>query len=155
MQPERVRTPLVPELDVTDLACSLRFYVDVIGFTLVFERAAERFAYLAIDDAELMVQEAAGPGRRFRTAPLERPFGRGVNLQILVADVDQTYAAVLAAGLAPVIDLEERWYDVDVVAPSGRWAPAGPMTAGNRQFVVCDPDGYLLRFYTSLGARPR
>jgi hypothetical protein len=28
------------------------------------------------------------------------------------------------------------------------------MQAGNRQFVVADPDGYLLRFYTRLGSRP-
>ena len=34
------------------------------------------------DGVELMIQEAAGPGRRFRTAPLELPYGRGVNLQI-------------------------------------------------------------------------
>ena len=141
----------MPELDVTDLARSLVFYVDVAGYTLVFERPAERFAYLAIDRAELMLQEAAGPGRRFRTAPLERPFGRGINLQILVPDVDATYAAILASGLNPVIELEDRWYDVDVATPSGRWSSIGPVKAGNRQFVVADPDGYLLRFYTSLG----
>jgi len=28
------------------------------------------------------------------------------------------------------------------------------MQAGNRQFVVADPDGYLLRLYTSLGTSP-
>jgi len=106
MQPERLCAPLVPELDVTDLACSLIFYVDVIGFTLVFERRPERFAYVAMGEAGLMLQEATGPGRRFGTAPLERPFGRGVNLQILVADVDMTHAAVLAAGIEPEIDLE-------------------------------------------------
>src|SRR4051794_29428182 len=99
----RVGSSLVPELDVTDLARSLAFYVGVVGFTLVFERPAERFAYLAIDNAELMLQEAAGPGRRFRTAPLERPFGRGINLQILVPNVDATYAAVLGARLEPMI----------------------------------------------------
>jgi len=154
MERERPSESLVPELDVTDLDRSLVFYVDVVGFTLVFERPAERFAYLAINSAELMLQEAAGPGRRFRTAPLERPFGRGINLQILVPDVDVTYAAVLASDIEPVIQLENRWYDVDVVSPSGRWASTGPMKAGNRQFVVSDPDGYLLRFYTSLGAVP-
>jgi catechol 2,3-dioxygenase-like lactoylglutathione lyase family enzyme len=154
MDRERPNASLVPELDVIDLARSLVFYVDVVGFTLVFERPAERFAYLAIDGAELMLQEAAGPGRRFRTAPLERPFGRGINLQILVPDVEVTHAAVLAAGLKPLIELEDRWYDVDVATPSGRWTSIGPMKAGNRQFVVADPDGYLLRFYTSLGATP-
>ncbi|HEY2813574.1 MAG TPA: VOC family protein [Acidimicrobiales bacterium] len=154
MDPQRQSAPLVPELDVTDLAQSLDFYVNVVGFTVVFERPAERFTYLAISSAELMLQEAAGPGRRFRTAPLERPFGRGINLQILVADVDVTYAAVVTAGIEPVVQLEDRWYDVDVVRPSGRWASTGPTKVGNRQFVVSDPDGYLLRFYTSLGATP-
>ena len=145
---------IVPELDVTDLGVSLAFYVGVIGFTVVFERVGERFAYLGMGPAELMVQQASGPGRRFRTAPLERPFGRGVNLQIAVADVDVVYGSVMRAGLAPVIDMEERWYDVDVVTPSGRWVRRGPSLAGNRQFVVADPDGYLLRFYTNLGVVP-
>lgn len=146
--------PIVPELDVTDLGHSVRFYVGVIGFTLVFGRPKERFAYLSLGTAELMLQEAAGPGRRFRTAPLEWPFGRGVNLQIAVPDVEVVYAAVRDAGLTPLVDMEERGYDVDVVAPSGRWARVGPTQAGHRQFVVPDPDGYLLRFYTSLRETP-
>ena len=36
--------------------------------------------------AELMLQEAEGPGRRFRTAPLQHPYGRGMNMQIEVDD---------------------------------------------------------------------
>jgi len=150
MDSEQRSASLVPELDVTNLARSMTFYVDVVGFSIVFERPAERFAYLAIGGAELMLQDAAGPGRRFRTAPLEHPFGRGINLQVALPDVDATYAAVLASDIEPVIPLEDRWYDVDVVTPSGRWAAVGPMKAGNRQFVVADPDGYLLRFYTGL-----
>ncbi len=144
---------LVPELDVSDVDISLTFYVGVIGFSLVVERKHERFAYLALEGAELMIQEAAGPGRRFRTAPLEHPFGRGINLQIAVPRVEDAHEAVLAAALQPVIPIEERWYDVDVVSPSGRWTSTGPMQAGNRQFVVADPDGYLLRMFTSLGTR--
>ena len=73
---------LVPELDVSDLARSLDFYVGLIGFEVLYERPEERFAYLTLGDAHLMLEEAAGPGRRFRTAPLERPYGRGVNFQI-------------------------------------------------------------------------
>jgi catechol 2,3-dioxygenase-like lactoylglutathione lyase family enzyme len=142
---------LVPELDVADLDASLAFYVDVVGCIVVFRREPERFAYLALGSAELMLEEAAGPGRRFRTAPLEHPYGRGINLQVAVPDVDQTYRAVLDAGLQPIIPMEERWYDVDVVSPAGRWHAGGPMRAGNRQFVVADPDGYVFRFFTSLG----
>lgn len=149
-----VPVPIVPELDVTDLRSSLEFYVGVIGFSVVFERPRERFAYLALDRSELMLQESEGPGRRFRTARLERPFGRGINLQILVPDVDRVYAAIRLAELVPLVDMEERWYDVDVTKPSGRWVRRGQMQAGNRQFVVADPDGYLLRFYSDLGTRP-
>ena len=139
----------MPELDVTDLDSSSAFYVGLIGFEVVFVRRHERFAYLALDRAELMLQHAEGPGRRFRTAPLAHPFGRGINLQIAVSDVDHVHHAVVDAGLRPVLALEERWYDVEVVTPAG----VGPMETGNRQFVVEDPDGYLLRLFTSLGTR--
>ena len=59
----------------------MRFYAGVLEFRTLFERPAERFAYLERNGVELMIQEAAGPGRRFRTAPLEPPRGRGVNFQ--------------------------------------------------------------------------
>jgi catechol 2,3-dioxygenase-like lactoylglutathione lyase family enzyme len=114
----------------------------VFGFTVLFERPEERFAYLELEGSHLMLEEAAGPGRRFRTAPLEKPYGRGVNLQIRVSDADGLHARVVRAGLTVVTDLEERWYRRD------------DQERGQRQFVVADPDGYLLRFYTYLGVRP-
>jgi len=145
---------LVPELDVTELATSLRFYAEVLEFRILFERSAERFAYLARDGAELMIQEAAGPGRRFRTAPLELPHGRGVNFQLRVEDVDAVHARAIAAGVDIVVPIEERWYRVDVAERGGRWQVKGPTEAGNRQFVLADPDGYLWRPYRDLGLRP-
>lgn len=143
----------MPELDVADLSLSVNFYTDLLGFLISFERQAERFAYLTLDGAELMLQEAVGPGRRFRTAPLERPFGRGVNFQLAVADVDAIYERVTASGHEPVVAMEERWYQVEVASPGGRWTSAGPTEAGNRQFVVADPDGYLWRPFKDLGVR--
>ncbi|MEO6627780.1 MAG: VOC family protein [Aquihabitans sp.] len=145
---------LVPELDVTDLDTSLRFYLEVLGFKMLFERSAERFAYLEHDGVELMIQEAAGPGRRFRTAPLDLPFGRGVNFQLGVDDVDAVLGRALEAGVEIVVPMEERWYRVDVVESGGRWKVTGPAEAGNRQFVVADPDGYLWRPFADLGVRP-
>ena len=133
---------LVPELDVASLERSLDCYVGTLGFTVLFERPEEKFAYLSLEGAELMLEEAAGPGRRFRTASLEHPFGRGINLQIKVADVDAVHARAVAAGLVFVIPLEDRWYR--------RRADE----YGKRQFVVADPDGYLLCIFTSLGSRP-
>jgi catechol 2,3-dioxygenase-like lactoylglutathione lyase family enzyme len=133
--------PLVPELDVANLAASLAVYTAVFGFAVHVERPEERFAYLIRDGVHLMLEEADGPGRRFRTAPLEQPYGRGINLQIRVRDVDSLYARVKDAGLTFVIPLEERWYR------------QGDVARGNRQFVVADPDGYLLRFAQDIGTR--
>ena len=134
--------PVVPELDVADLDRSLRFYVEILEFDCRFQRPEERFAYLTRGPVHLMLEQADGPGRRFRTAPLDYPFGRGINLQIEVPDVDALYARTVEAGAVVHVRLEERWYR------------QGDEEAGNRQFVVVDPDGYLLRFFSALGRRP-
>jgi catechol 2,3-dioxygenase-like lactoylglutathione lyase family enzyme len=138
-----MKVKLVPELDVTEMSASLNFYVTVCGFTIRYERPEERFAYLERDGVELMLEQAEGPGRRFRTAPLEKPFGRGVNFQIEVRDVDALLTDISAAGYIPFIALEERWYRTD----NGY--------VGHRQFAVADPDGYVLRFFQDLGSRQR
>jgi hypothetical protein len=94
-----------------------------------------------------MLEEATGPGRRFRTAALEAPFGRGVNFQIEVSDVRGLYASLLAAGLEPVLEIEERRYRVE----------EGEVLT--TQFVIADEDGYLLRFFSdsprSSSSRPQ
>jgi catechol 2,3-dioxygenase-like lactoylglutathione lyase family enzyme len=144
---------LVPELDVSALATSIRFYAEVLEFRILFERSAERFAYLERDGVELMIQEAAGPGRRFRTAPLEFPCGRGVNFQLRVEDVDAVHDRAVAAGINIVVPIEERWYRVDVAERGGRWQVKGRAEVGNRQFVLADPDGYLWRPFRDLGMR--
>lgn len=132
---------IVPELDVANLAASLRFYVDLAGFRILYDRPEARFAFLDLDGAHLMLEEAAGPGRRFRTAPLEHPYGRGMNLQIEVADAVALWLRMRDAATI-IVPQEERWYRKD----DGE--------VGVCQFVVADPDGYLLRFSSSLGTRP-
>ena len=133
---------ITPELDVSNLDDTLAFYQDALEFTVLYARREEGFLMLQREGVKLMVQRADGPGRRFRTAPLERPFGRGVNLQIPVSDVDALYMRVLDTGAVPVLEIEERWYEAD-----GR-------SLGQRQFVVADTDGYLLRLFQDLGVRP-
>ena len=39
---------LTPELGVTDIARSLGFYRDILSFTVVYDRPAEGFAYIAV-----------------------------------------------------------------------------------------------------------
>ena len=132
---------VVPELLCTDFSASLRFYVDVCGFHVRYQRPEELFAHLDLDGAELMLEQVTASDRSFVTAPLERPFGRGMNLQIEVADVDALYRRLEQASAPVILAMEERWYR------------RRDEQLGNRQFIVADPDGYLLRFFRPLGAR--
>ena len=75
-------------------------------------------------------------------APFEQPYGRGINFQIHVENADALHAAVVAAGLPIFLRMEERWYRRENTE------------IGTRQFIVEDPDGYLLRLHHDLGIRP-
>ncbi len=123
---------LVPELYVSDLARSLDFYCGALGFSIVYQRPAERFAYIERGGAELMLEEPVG--RTWLAAPLSAPYGRGVNFQISGEDAAVMRSAALAAGAPLIQDLEEKTYLRD----------DEPIRV--RQCVVQDPDGYLLRF---------
>ncbi|BDP41527.1 glyoxalase [Deinococcus aetherius] len=133
---------IVPELYSSDFAASLDFYTRVLGFRVVYARPEDRFAYLDLGGAELMLEQTTDPARTFIAGELEHPFGRGLHLQVEVEDVESMYGRVLEAGSRVLLPLEDRWYR------------QGDREAGNRQFVVLDPDGYVLRPFESLGTRP-
>ncbi len=132
----------MPELICSNLARSRDFYCGVLGFTVRYARLAERFLYLERDGADLRLEEPVDRARLHPRAGLAHPYGRGVNLEIDVDDVDVLHAALQASGHDLFLPLEERWYerDTDVI--------------GVRQFAVQDPDGYLLRFSQVIGTRP-
>ena len=130
---------LVPELIVSDIEASLAFY-RLLGFQVRYARPEERFAYLERGGAEIMLEQPTG--RCWLTGPMEAPYGRGINFQIDVDDVDTLYAAVQGAAAPIVLPIEEKWYR------------CGDELAGQRQFIVQDPDGYLLRFCQPLGSKP-
>lgn len=134
---------IVPELGVRDWQISRDFYLRVLGFAPRHERPEEGFGYLAREGAELMIDQI-GLGRSFDdgAGPLLAPLGRGMNLQIEVSDLAPILAALEAEGWPLLLPLEERWYR------------AGAQDLGNRQIVLADPDGYLLRFFEDLGCRP-
>ncbi len=133
---------IVPELAVTDCSRSLAFYCDVLGFGIAYERPEEGFAFLARGAVQLMIDQI-DRGRTFVAAgaPLARPYGRGINLQIEVGDIDALLARLDAAGVTLHTPPEEKWYR------------AGALERGQRQFVVADPDGYLLRLCETFGVR--
>jgi catechol 2,3-dioxygenase-like lactoylglutathione lyase family enzyme len=132
---------LVPELLVRDITRSLRFWRDLCGFTVLFERADEGFAYLDLGGAQVMLDEI-GKTVDWVTAPLEHPLGRGINFQIRVPEIGPIIAALAQANW-PLF-----------VAPEQKWYRAGTVENGVHQFLVQDPDGYLVRFSAYIGERP-
>lgn len=92
-----MRPKLVPELFCSDLDQSLRFYRDLLGFQILYDRPESRFAFLHRDGAEMMLCQPHTQDRLWPKAELEKPYGRGVNLEIQVTDVDKLHAAVVSA----------------------------------------------------------
>jgi hypothetical protein len=75
---------LIPELTVTNLQASLNCY-RALGFRLEYERPKDRFAFLSLEGAQLMLEPFHPSG--WNVAALERPLGRGINLQIEVDEI--------------------------------------------------------------------
>ena len=133
---------LIPELKVLDYDKSLDFYTRLAGFTLLYDRPEESFAMLETNGARLMIEGLTTKSRSWLVGQMERPFGRGMHLQIEVQDVHCLYQSFKKSEYQIFVDLEEKWYRVD------------DKEIGHKQFLVQDPDGYLLRFFEKIGSRP-
>ncbi len=131
---------LIPEFSVSDWRASVRFYTELLGFCVAYDRPEEGFAFLTLGQAQLMIDQI-GIGRDFFTGAAPAVLGRGVNVQITVENVAPALQRLAAAGYPLILPLEEKWYRM------------GEVDVGNRQFVVADPDGYLLRLTEDLGSR--
>ncbi|CAM3035781.1 MULTISPECIES: VOC family protein [Dermacoccus] len=115
---------LVPELAVTDCDVSVRFWRDLLAFEVLYDRPEEGFAYLALGDAHLMLDQA-DIGRTWRTAPFDPPLGRGINFQISVPDVADQLKQLREANWPLFMEPEDKWYRI------------GPNEeAGVRQFLT-------------------
>lgn len=128
---------LVPELLVTDVDRSIEFWCSTCGFEVRYVRPEERFVYIELGSAHVMLEEV-GVGRNWITGPLEPPLGRGINFQITVPDADVIATALGAAGVELFMLPETKQYQV------------AEDIAVVRQFLVTDPDGYLVRFQSSM-----
>jgi catechol 2,3-dioxygenase-like lactoylglutathione lyase family enzyme len=137
--PEGGFAALVPELVVGDLPTSLRFWCGILGFRIAYQRPEDDFAYLERGRAQVMLEASKG---NWQTGRWERPLGRGINFQILVDSLEPLVDALAGAGWPLFRAAHEAWYRI------------ADQEAGQRQFLVLDPDGYLLRFAQPLGRRP-
>ena len=68
---------VVPELLCTDVYESTRYFVDVLGFQIKYERPDELFVYLSLGGVDLMLEGILPTGRQWITGELQAPLGRG------------------------------------------------------------------------------
>lgn len=127
------------ELSVTNLENSLKFY-KTAGFKLEYDRPENKFAFISLGEIQFMLQEFYITDK-WNIAPITYPFGNGINFQLEVDNIRQIYSNLKNANYEITFDIEENWYRQD------------NKLLGNKEFLVQDPDGYLLRFSEDLGER--
>jgi catechol 2,3-dioxygenase-like lactoylglutathione lyase family enzyme len=125
--------PTVPELLVTDFARSLTFYTDTLGFDSLYTRGAPDFAMLRLGRVQLMLEQLATDV--WLTGPMEQPYGRGINIEMEHPDPESLSINLVANG----IELYRPLFAVTRDLANGA-------TSRSIEFLVQDPDGYLLRF---------
>ena len=129
----------IPELSVTNLENSLNFY-KIAGFKVEYDRPKNKFAFISLGEIQFMLQEIAN-NDKWNVAPLSYPFGNGINFQLEVENLDEIYNSFKNLNYKITFDIEENWYRQD------------NKLLGNKEFLIQDPDGYLLRFFEDLGEK--
>lgn len=133
---------LVPEIIVSNIKKSIFFYRKILGFTVEYERPEDGFAFVSFHGSQLMLEQDRFQPSPWRVEPLEYPCGRGLNLSIACPDVRLLSRELESCGRKLRKPVEECWYREKNVL------------VGELNFLVFDPDGYLLRFNQSLGSKP-
>ena len=121
---------LIPELSVTNIDKSKEFYLN-LRFKIMYERKEDKFAFLELEGNQLMIEEI---NDNWNTGKLEYPFGRGINISMTVSDIDNYYQELVNKNITFFKDIMTNEYDVN------------DKTYLDKEFLIQDPDGYLLRF---------
>ena len=129
---------LIPEISVSNFQESLDFYTKFLGFKIEYDRPEKKFAMLSFEGSQVMINQHNGV---WETGKMEYPLGRGVNFQIECKNIDLLVESLKKQNYNLFREIEENWYR------------NGNKELGNREFLVQDPDGYLLRFAMDLGER--
>ena len=124
---------LIPELSVVDIEKSKEFYINILGFKLEYEREEDKFVFLSLGDVQIMIEEVNG---YWDTAEIEYPFGRGINFQIKVNNVQIIRDNLVGNNI-------ELFRDITI----SEYGCNGEILL-QKEFLVQDLNGYLLRFYS-------
>ena len=121
---------LIPELSVSDINKSKEFYLN-LGFEIKYEREENKFCFLQLEENQIMIEENNG---NWDVGPMEYTYGRGINISMAVKDVEAFYNKLKQKGIKMYLDLEKHEYRI------------GDEVSKDIEFLLQDPDGYLLRF---------
>lgn len=121
---------LIPELSVSDIKRSKKFYLD-LGFEIKYERAENKFCFLELEGNQLMIEEI---NNNWNTGVLEYPFGRGINISMEVKDINLIYQKAVLNDYKIFKSIMINKYRVK------------DKIIKEHEFLIRDPDGYLLRF---------
>ncbi len=124
--------PTAPELFVSDVEETVRFWVDRLGAERV-RLEPRSFGVLRVESSIVFVAHESHYAAMGGTLGDRR--GVALDVRIVVADVDAVHRRVRAAGVEIVHDIADRDY-------------------GLRDFIVRDPNGFRIRFASPLGRRP-
>ena len=123
------------EYRVSDIERTRKFYLD-LGFEICYERPESKFVFMRMENNHIMIQQVSYKLGSWNTGELEYPFGRGVHPQMEVRDVDALYARVKKLKIPLFRELKTANYRQD------------DRMIHSKEFLIQDPDGYLLRFST-------
>lgn len=121
---------LIPELSVTDISKSLAFYQE-LGFQVKYQREESKFYFLEFEENQLMIEQI---NEHWNVGVLEYPFGRGINISMTLQDIDAFYEKVKSLKIPIFQELSTQEYRVQ------------DQVYLDKEFLLQDPDGYLLRF---------
>ncbi len=122
---------LVPELSVSNIEKSLHFYINILNFKLEYQRKEDKFAFLSYHGSQIMLEQI---NNHWGVGELEYPFGRGINFQIETNEIDEISQRLKDNNIKIYKDIFESRY------------VAGDEVFIEKELLVQDPDGYLLRF---------
>ena len=129
--------PTIPELLVTNFTKSLAFYTETLGFDILFTSGAADFAMLRLGRVQLLLEQLTEDV--WLTGPMEQPYGRGINIEMEHPDPESLSINLVAKG----IELYRLLFTVTRDLANGT-------RSRSVEFLVQDPDGYLLRFVASV-----
>lgn len=121
---------LIPELSVSNIETSINFYTS-IGFEVVYERKSDNFCFLQLEENQIMIEQI---NEHWNTGILEYPFGRGINISMSISNIDEYYKKIIQKNIRIFEKLKINKYQV------------GDVLYEDKEFLILDPDGYLLRF---------